>query len=128
MEAQRFRDFDEALKSLEPIEFTINGAHYRLVDGDGKAKDPPAAAILSMFEEGIDPDDMNPADLLKQLVGEENYKLLMTRNGGLSLTQLSALSQWIAEECGYADAFAKAKDENGATNGSGASGPSRSTP
>lgn len=115
---KRYKDFDEAVAALDPIQFKVRGRDYRLEE------DPKASTILTLLKDGAMDDPSQAPDLLIELVGETNYAQLL--EDGVSLTQLVMLAQWIAEECGLEvdEPVADKRRENG---GPPASAPKRSS-
>ncbi len=108
----RYKDFDEALEELEPISFRVNGKTYKL------PKEPSASAMLRMLRGGV-PDD--PTDLLKELVGDENYDK-MNEGNGLTLRQLQGVTEFIVNAC-----LGTSEDEDGGNGASPSSPSSRSS-
>lgn len=89
----RYKDFDEAVADLDPIEFTVKGRRYSI------AGDPPCDPMLRALAEGKSTDPRANLEILEAFVGEDNLKQM--REDGMGMAQLALLQVYILEQLGF---------------------------
>lgn len=89
----RFKDFDEAAQSTDPITFKVRGRQYEL------QPDLPAATVWNMVRSGVDiKDPKQGVEFLEEIIGKANVDQML--DDGVSLPQLTNVIKWVSEQYG----------------------------
>ena len=88
----RFKDFDEAEKSEEPISVRVKGRDYVLPN------DAPLAPVLKSIRNGGDLSDKEAFEFLEKALGPDNLNQMA--EDGLGIKQFTKLARWALAEYG----------------------------